>query len=160
MAHAVIMPKQGQSVETCIITKWFKLKGEHVNAGDILFSSETDQAAFDLESPSDGTLLHVFHGEGAEVPVLENVALIGSMGEDISAFLPGEANGEKTAARQTSNVDKKLVPRVAEPLTPLQTGTFKTRISPRAKRLARNSGVNFTTIAGSGPNGRILYRDI
>ena len=51
MATAVIMPKQGQSVETCIITKWFKAKGESVSAGDILFSYETDKAAFDLESP-------------------------------------------------------------------------------------------------------------
>ncbi len=160
MAHAVIMPKQGQSVETCIITKWFKQKGDLVNAGDILFSYETDKAAFDLESPADGTLLHIFHGEGAEVPVLENVAVIGSMGEDISAFLPGEATGEETAARQTPTEDKKPVPGVAEPQSPAQTGTSKTRISPRAKRLARNSGVNFTTIAGSGPNGRILYHDI
>ena len=54
MATAVIMPKQGQSVETCIITKWFKNKGESVSAGDILFSYETDKAAFDLESPATG----------------------------------------------------------------------------------------------------------
>ena len=54
MAIAVIMPKQGQSVETCIISKWFKNKGENVSVGDILFSYETDKAAFDLESPADG----------------------------------------------------------------------------------------------------------
>ncbi len=77
MATAVIMPKQGQSVETCIITKWFKIKGESVSAGDILFSYETDKAAFDLESPIDGTLLEIFFPEGSEVPVLMNVAVIG-----------------------------------------------------------------------------------
>ena len=80
MATAVIMPKQGQSVETCIITKWFKTKGESVSAGDILFSYETDKAAFDLESPADGILLDIFFPEGSEVPVLVNVAVIGKAG--------------------------------------------------------------------------------
>ena len=82
MAIAVIMPKQGQSVETCIITKWFRNKGDKVSVGDILFSYETDKAAFDLESPADGVLLNVFFGDGAEVPVLVNVAVIGKSGEE------------------------------------------------------------------------------
>ena len=85
MATAVIMPKQGQSVETCIITKWFKNKGDKVSVGDILFSYETDKAAFDLESPAEGILLDIFFGEGAEVPVLANVAVIGKAGEASTA---------------------------------------------------------------------------
>ena len=60
MATAVIMPKQGQSVETCIITKWFRNKGDKVSVGDILFSYETDKASFDLESTVEGILLDVF----------------------------------------------------------------------------------------------------
>ena len=92
MATAVIMPKQGQSVETCIITKWFKNKGESVSAGDILFSYETDKAAFDLESPVDGTLLEIFFPEGAEVPVLVNVAVIGKEGESTASFKQGESD--------------------------------------------------------------------
>ena len=91
MATAVIMPKQGQSVETCIITKWFKNKGESVSVGDILFSYETDKAAFDLESPAEGILLDVFFGEGAEVPVLVNVAVIGKSGEETDSFNPEHA---------------------------------------------------------------------
>ena len=88
MATAVIMPKQGQSVETCIITKWFKKKGESVSIGDILFSYETDKASFDLESPSEGILLDVFFEDGAEVPVLANVGVIGSAGEATDTFRP------------------------------------------------------------------------
>ena len=83
MAIAVIMPRQGQSVETCIITKWFRKKGETVKTGDILFSYETDKAAFDVESPADGTLLEILYDDGAEVPVLVNVAFIGEPGEMI-----------------------------------------------------------------------------
>ncbi|MBS1232086.1 MAG: catalytic domain of component of various dehydrogenase complexe, partial [Bacteroidetes bacterium] len=89
MAIPVIMPKQGQSVETCIITKWFRQKGDAVKAGDLLFSYETDKAAFDVESPADGTLLEVFYNDGAEVPVLVNVALIGNEGESTESFKPG-----------------------------------------------------------------------
>ncbi len=89
MATPVIMPKQGQSVETCIITQWFKKKGDTVSTGDILFSYETDKAAFDLESPAEGTLLEVFFPDGAEVPVLETVAVIGKKGETTDAFRKG-----------------------------------------------------------------------
>ncbi len=85
MAIAVIMPKQGQSVETCIITKWFKKKGDKISVGDILFSYETDKAAFDLESPVEGILLDIIFEEGAEVPVLVDVAVIGNPGEVIES---------------------------------------------------------------------------
>ena len=81
MAIPVIMPKQGQSVETCIITQWLKSKGEAVKTGDILFSYETDKASFDAESPGDGIMLDIFFQEGDEVPVLTNVAVIGNAGE-------------------------------------------------------------------------------
>ncbi len=90
MAVAVIMPRQGQSVETCIITEWLKKKGDPVKTGDILFSYETDKASFDGEAPADGILLETFVAAGDEVPVLTNIAVIGSAGEDISAYLPGQ----------------------------------------------------------------------
>src|ERR1035437_948550 len=100
MATAVIMPKQGQSVETCIITKWYKSKGEKVFVGDVLFSYETDKAAFDLESPFEGVLLDIFFEEGAEVPVLVTVAAIGISGENTDSFNPGHSNA--SAASEAS----------------------------------------------------------
>ena len=95
MAIPVIMPRQGQSVETCIITKWFRQKGDTVKSGDLLFSYETDKAAFDVESPSDGTILEIFYGDGAEVPVLVNVALIGNAGEKIEPIIPPVIRGTR-----------------------------------------------------------------
>ncbi len=80
MAIAVIMPKQGQSVESCIITTLHKKKGDIVKKGEILFSYETDKASFEEESPVDGTVLVSFYGEGDEVPVLENMMIIGEPG--------------------------------------------------------------------------------
>ncbi|HKL93644.1 MAG TPA: lipoyl domain-containing protein, partial [Bacteroidales bacterium] len=72
MAVVVIMPKQGQSVESCIITEIKKKKGDSVQKGDVLFSYETDKASFEEEAPSDGVILDIFYNEGDEVPVLDN----------------------------------------------------------------------------------------
>lgn len=152
MATAVIMPKQGQSVETCIITKWFKKKGDSVSAGDLLFSYETDKAAFELESTADGILLDMFFGEGDEVPVLVNVAVIGKSGESSEAFIQ-QASPAKASVTQKAT-------EAVEAVVPAGNKDNKIRISPRAKHLAVEKGINYNNMNGSGPNGRILSSDI
>jgi len=164
MATAVIMPKQGQSVETCIITKWFKKKGENVSVGDILFSYETDKAAFDLESPADGVLLDLFYAEGAEVPVLVNVAVIGKTGEATDSFNPDQSAHSAIPIIKSTEVPEATVavkneePVYADNL--LSKSDSRIRISPRAKKLAQDKQINYQFIQGSGPNGRIITRDI
>ena len=76
MAVMVVMPRQGQSVESCIITELYKKKGDPVKKGEMLFSYETDKASFEEESPADG-VISSFYNEGDEVPVLENMLVIG-----------------------------------------------------------------------------------
>jgi pyruvate dehydrogenase E2 component (dihydrolipoamide acetyltransferase) len=155
------MPKQGQSVETCIITKWFKEKGDAVKTGDLLFSYETDKAAFDVESPADGTLLEIFYQEGSEVPVLVNVAVIGNAGETVESFLPaGSTVAEKQEARKTQPDHESKNEVTNSTGVILRTDNFKVRISPRAKRFAEEKGINYVNISGSGPNGRIIYSDV
>jgi pyruvate dehydrogenase E2 component (dihydrolipoamide acetyltransferase) len=158
MATAVIMPKQGQSVETCIITKWFKSKGEKVSVGDILLSYETDKASFDLESPAEGILREVFFSEGAEVPVLVNVAVIGKSGETTDSFNPNSSAPRASMAIITSDVREASQSVVG--LKAFDIEDNKIRISPRAKRMAEDKGLNYTDLQGSGPNGRIIARDI
>ena len=159
MATAVIMPKQGQSVETCIITKWFKSKGENVSTGDILFSYETDKAAFDLESPAEGLLLDIFFDEGAEVPVLMNVAVIGKAGEETASFNPDNTQeAEVKAAELVEDPPSLKLRRTKVEEVELTAG--KIRISPRAKKLAEEKKLNYTNLHGSGPNGRIVTEDI
>jgi pyruvate dehydrogenase E2 component (dihydrolipoamide acetyltransferase) len=161
MATAVIMPKQGQSVETCIITKWFKEKGDSVSAGDILFSYETDKAAFDLESPIDGTLLEIFFPEGSEVPVLMNVAVIGKDGESTASFIQGEpVISVPDASLPAASGGKTAAPEIVLPEITQMPSDSRIRISPRAKRLAEDKSVNYMNLAGSGPNGRIITADI
>lgn len=165
MATAVLMPKQGQSVETCIITKWFKSKGEKVSAGEILFSYETDKAAFDLESPADGTLLEIYYGEGSEVPVLVNVAMIGNEGEAVEAVEALEA--VKAVKAEEAEEAVKVVKaeevgktgKVAEIKNDINEDR-RLRISPRARKMAEARGMDPAGLSGSGPNGRIIAADI
>jgi pyruvate dehydrogenase E2 component (dihydrolipoamide acetyltransferase) len=161
MATAVIMPKQGQSVESCIITRWFKNKGESVSIGDILFSYETDKAAFDLESPAEGILLDVFFGEGAEVPVLLNVAVIGKSGESSDSFNPLQATlSVQTVTHQSRPEQAQVITKTSDNKNVTIVTNSRTRISPRAKLLAEDKGLDLNNIQGSGPNGRIITSDI
>jgi pyruvate dehydrogenase E2 component (dihydrolipoamide acetyltransferase) len=163
MATAVIMPKQGQSVETCIITKWFKEKGDFVSVGEILFSYETDKASFDLESPAEGILLDIFSGDGAEVPVLANVAVIGKAGESTEPYNPGFTNSV-SGSTGTTMANEAVKTFGAIPVhdinNDLNVNDNRIRISPRARRMAKSKGLDLNNLSGSGPNGRIITRDI
>ncbi|HUX59091.1 MAG TPA: dihydrolipoamide acetyltransferase family protein [Bacteroidales bacterium] len=160
MAIAVIMPKQGQSVETCIITKWFKKKGESVSVGDLLFSYETDKAAFDLESPEEGILLDQFFDEGAEVPVLVNVAVIGKEGEATDSFIQSQKTVHETISEAIEVEGVERVEGVEGENLIDSSSNGKIRISPRARLLAIDKNLNYNNIQGSGPNGRIITNDI
>jgi len=157
MAVAVLMPRQGQSVETCILGEWVKKKGDAVKVGDILFSYETDKASFEEDAKADGILLDVFFAEGDEVPVLVNVAVIGDAGESVDEFRPGGQAAPVAdtiaAVIVTEKVATSEVKTVAE-------SSGKVKISPRAKNLAEKSGVAYLQLQGSGPEGRIIERDI
>ena len=113
MATVVIMPRQGQSVESCIITEWKKKVGDKINVGDVLFSYETDKSAFDEAATVEGTLLKVFAGEGDDVPCLETVCIIGAEGEDISALIPKKETSA-TVAEEAKEEKKEAAPAKAE----------------------------------------------
>jgi len=162
MANPVLMPKQGQSVESCILSKWLINKGEAVKKGDLLFSYETDKAAFEEEAPADGFLLDVFFEEGSEVPVLVNVAVIGQIGENSEAYRLGGAQpaikAEEAVAIANSPVAEAQVPAPTAVSTESATGSIK--ISPRARRLAEQKGISVYSLQGSGPEGRVIERDV
>ncbi len=155
MAKAVLMPKAGISVESCVITEWRKRPGDAVLVGDVLFSYETDKASFECESTEAGTLLERFYENGDEVPVLVNVCAIGAPGEDASALRSGEteAAGEAPAAAEAA---AELVPQAIQTTN---TGDFF-KISPRARHLADSRGVDARLATPSGPYGRVMEKDI
>ena len=96
MAEPIIMPRQGQSVESCILTEWKVNVGDQVAEGDVLAVIETDKASFDLESTAAGTVLALFWEADDDVPVLANVAVVGNDGEDVEEFRPD--NGASASA--------------------------------------------------------------
>ncbi len=161
MATAVIMPRQGQSVESCIITSWNKKVGDTVAAGDVLFSYETDKSAFDEVSEVAGTMLAHLYDEGDVVTCLENVCVIGTPSEDISAFTAGgdAAAADAPAAPAEAEAEAKAPAAVSVPEVPAHEGG-RVFISPRAKNLALKTGADLSRAAHSGPHGRIIERDV
>lgn len=160
MANAVLMPQAGISVESCIITEWLKKPGDTVTVGDILFSYETDKASFECESTESGTLLERFFEDGDEVPVLVPVCAVGAPGEDVSAL---RTVGPAESASSGAPVPAESAPAasvVAAPAVAAITANGDAKASPRARRLAAKSGVDFTHAKATGPYGRVIERDV
>ena len=164
MATPILLPRQGQSVESCIITEFYVAVGDKVSPGDTLFAYETDKASFEEEAKEEGTILAIFFEAGDEVPVLTNVGVIGAPGESFDEFLPSTAgtnSQEKVFAKDTDAVNEKESE--AESLPEQRESTIlsgEVRISPRARNLAKSKGLNIDKLLGSGPNGRIIERDV
>ena len=159
MAIPVMMPRQGQSVESCILGQWFKEVGEEVAEGDILFSYETDKASFEEEAKESGILLATFFEEGDEIPVLTNVAVIGKKGESVDEFKPGsETEADAEPEKPAETVEES--PKVFEFEVEDSDTDSRIRISPLARNMATKLGVNIQTLKGTGPHGRIIARDI
>lgn len=157
MANVVIMPRQGQSVESCIITTWQKKKGDRVNVGDILFSYETDKSAFDEPAQVAGVVLEVLAAEGDVVPCLDPVCIIGEEGEDISSLLP-KKEVETPAAEAEKPAEE--APKAEAEATVSESSGERIFISPRARHLALKTGVDMKKVVPTGPHGRIIERDI
>jgi len=154
------MPRQGQSVESCIITEWKKKVGDKVAEGDILFSYETDKSAFDEPAQLSGTILAILVNEGDVVPCLDTVCYIGEEGEDVSALLGASAPAAEAAVEEKKEEAAAVVTAAPVATAEAPAAGDRVRISPRAKNLALDSGVDMTKIVPTGPHGRIIERDV
>ncbi len=153
------MPKAGITVEECMITKWEKKVGDSVKLGDVLFSYETDKAAFECESTAEGELLEIFYGDGDEVPVLINVCAIGKKGEDVSSLRPGNSVSAESEPSPAKAEEVKEAEKPAPEVTAAAPGDI-IKISPRAKNLAEKRNADIKAAVPTGPSGRIIERDI
>lgn len=162
MAAEILMPRQGNSVETCIINSWLKKEGDSVSKGDIICEVETDKASFEVEAEEAGILLKILHEEGDEVPVLQPIAIVGSQGEDISSLIKNKQSDENKDDKADKN--QAAVVQAAANTAAVPSLRVDARenafISPRAKNLAEEKGLDYSNLAGSGPEGRIIERDI
>ena len=164
MATPVIMPRQGQSVESCILTEWKVAPGEVVEEGTVLAVIETDKASFDLESTAAGTVLELFWEADDDVPVLANVLAVGEEGEDCSDLRPQQEAAlapEPSATPATPQAEAPAAQAApAAPVAPSPGASSEAGVSPRARKLALNSGIDPERIQGTGPGGRVIERDV
>ncbi|MBN8590393.1 MAG: 2-oxo acid dehydrogenase subunit E2 [Anaerolineae bacterium] len=162
MATPIPLPKLGNTVESVIVLRWLKQVGDPVRAGESLIEVETDKAAMEVESPTEGVLLAQLCKEGDEVPVMVNIAVVGAAGEDVSAFAGTPAAAApapvETSVPEPAPAASATVPAPAARTNGAPAGA--TFISPRARNLAERKGLDPVGIAGSGPEGRIIERDV
>ena len=160
MAEGILMPKQGITVESCIITKWYKQVGDQVKVGDALFGYETDKSTFDCESTAEGEILEIFYGDGEDVPVLVNVCAVGTKGEDVSALRPAADGAEAPAEEKKEEAPAAAKAEEKKEEKEITVNNGEIKISPRAKALAEKEHIDVRLAEGSGPYGRIVEKDI
>ncbi|MBE7083115.1 MAG: 2-oxo acid dehydrogenase subunit E2 [Clostridiales bacterium] len=153
------MPKAGITVESCILTKWNVKVGDTVKVGDVMFSYETDKASFDFQAEIEGEVLALFCEEGDEVPVLSNVCAVGAHGDDPSPLAPGGAVAP-VVAEVKADAPVAVAPVASATTSATANADGKIFASPRAKNLAEKLGVDLKDAIPTGPNGRIIERDV
>lgn len=158
MAEYFKMPMLGQTMEEGTILQWFKKEGDTVKKGEPLLEITTDKANIEVESPMDGVLRKILHSVDATVPIQTPIAIIGDVSESIDALLIGEQASNITAPSSvTTNKTSTVISSMNE-----SPASATMAISPRAQRKAREAGIDIAAvgIVGSGPQGRIIERDI
>ncbi|MCL4131907.1 UNVERIFIED_CONTAM: hypothetical protein GTU68_035618 [Idotea baltica] len=165
------MPRLSDTMEEGTVATWLKKVGDKIEEGDILAEIETDKATMEFESFHEGVLLHVGVKEGETTKVDELLAIIGEKGEDISTLLKGSDNSEiETTSVKTEEMPKSAETKKVEEkieMKPVVTSNVTASssngrlfVSPLAKKMAEEKGVNLSQVHGSGENGRIVKRDI
>jgi pyruvate dehydrogenase E2 component (dihydrolipoamide acetyltransferase) len=142
MAGPINMPKMGLSMKTGTVAKWLKKEGDNVKKGEPVVEVMTDKITNSVESPDDGVLLKIVADKKTKLPIGGLMGIIGAPGEDISALLAAVPAGTAAAAPSSPAAGEKV------------------KISPAARKLAEENGIDYARIAGTGPEGRITRDDV
>ena len=157
MAFSVVMPALEMAQETGKLIAWRKKEGDRVTKGEPLLDIETDKAIVEVEAPADGVLTGIKAAEGMDIPVGQTIAWIVAQGE----LPPADAESRTPAARAGSHAKTDVVASTAPSSSiPSSPAMPSAKISPKARRLARELGVNVATVRGTGLGGEILAFDI
>src|SRR5262245_61234970 len=174
----ILMPALSPTMEKGNLAKWLKKEGEKVKPGDVIAEIETDKATMEVEAVDEGTLAKIVVPEGtADVPVNQLIAVLAGEGEDAKAAgaaasaapapkaaeAPKPADAPKAAAPAPAAPAKAEAPKPAAPApaaAPATNGHARVFSSPLARRLAKEAGIDIARIAGSGPHGRVIARDV
>ncbi len=158
MAQIIIMPKQGLQMTEGTITEWLIEEGASVREGEALFEMETDKLTITMDATAGGTLLKILRGSGSVVPITEPIAIVGEPGEDISGILSTITVSE-TASPAESTAGAPAVESASSVQTPAVASASRFA-TPRAKMTAEQRGIDYQAVAGTGPEGLVIERDI
>ncbi|SDE88213.1 dihydrolipoamide acetyltransferase family protein [Sporomusa acidovorans] len=154
MATPINMPKLGLSMKEGTVGKWLKNEGDSVKKGDVLLEVMTDKISNKIEAPADGTLLKIIAAKKAKLPVGGLLGVIGSTGEDISELIAAANIGNSAPAADKAPAGKAVT------VSTVKAPGAKVKISPAARVLAEANDIDYSQLAGTGPEGRIVREDI
>ena len=180
MAIVIDMPKLSDTMEEGVIAKWNVKEGDRVESGDIIAEVETDKATMDVEVFDPGVILKIIAKEGDSIPLGGKMAIIGEEGEDISDLLDDDGGKETESAEKESGEKKSETQQTSAPVNGSGSKTDdkksgasesettsasadddgRIKASPLARKMAKEQGIELKEVDGSGPNGRIIKRDI
>ncbi len=168
MATKVVMEALSPTMEEGRLVEWKKAEGDAVATGDVLAEVETDKAVMELVARADGVLLKRLAAEGDTVPVAEIVGWIGAAGEAVpGGDAPAKPTKDRDASPGPADAPAAAAPKVAESAAPAPVAAppapaadGRVKASPVARRIAADRGLDLGSIAGSGPEGRIIKRDV
>ncbi len=170
MAVEIFMPALSPTMEAGTLAKWLVKEGDSVESGDVIAEIETDKATMEVEAIDEGTVAKIFIDEGSEdVKVGEIIAVLAEEGEDVADVAAGSSSSASAAPAiaPTPNVEtatpptQAAAPQAAAPTVSVTQGDGnRIKASPLAKRIASQEGLDIAAIAGTGPNGRIVKRDV
>src|SRR3954466_4993118 len=168
MATEVKLPRLGQGMEAGTIVKWLKGEGDSVEKGEPLYELDTDKVTQEVEAEASGVLLKIAVAEG-EVPVGRTIAVIGEQGEEVPTVedspeeegSPGTAReDDREQGRQAAADSSEQVAELKEPPPAVQSNGGRVKASPLARRIARERGIDLSSLQGTGPEGRIVAEDV
>jgi pyruvate dehydrogenase E2 component (dihydrolipoamide acetyltransferase) len=170
MATDVSLPRLGQGMEAGTIVRWLKSEGDTVEKGEPLYELDTDKVTQEVEADASGVLLKILAGEGEEIEVGKRIAVIGEEGEEVADAADEAAvevdedaqeEGSPAPARDEERERGREASREAEPQAQ-ETARWDGRVkaSPLARRIARERSIDLASVAGTGPDGRIVAEDV
>jgi pyruvate dehydrogenase E2 component (dihydrolipoamide acetyltransferase) len=152
MAQEIVLPQWGMEMQDATVVRWLKQEGDPVQEGEPLVELETAKIATELESIASGVVAHILVPEGATVPIRTVLAIVAAPGEQVAR--PAGAAPSGTAARATAPATSS---RTAAPPVPTEVAV---QVTPAARHLARQHGLDLRRVQGTGPRGRILIEDV
>ncbi|MHA1943652.1 MAG: dihydrolipoamide acetyltransferase family protein [Candidatus Thorarchaeota archaeon] len=164
LVTTMIMQRMSVAMEYGVILKWLKQEGDKVKQGDLVVEIFGEKNEFELEAPADGILLKILCDVDDEIPISEPIAFIGKKGEKIPDARPRKLNAATTTTTTTPTTTTTTPQTQAKTAVPQEVETRlpggKVKASPRAKKKAKEMGIELSLVVGSGPEGRIVEKDV